>query len=84
MRFGFDLDNYQGKTALSFDMGRNERSTESYQRTGDVLGRVLDVSAPEGHHLTEDFSPELSRPENFERVARTFRRLFEEAARRRP
>lgn len=74
VRMAFDLDDIHGEPRLSFDFGRGEyaEADGSYRHTGDVLGRLLDRVAPEGHHLFEAFSPEMSQSENFKAIAAAF------------
>lgn len=75
IRFGFDLDSRTNPPVFSFDMGRDAYQGDGMTRTGDVLGRILSMIAPDGHHL-QDFSTDLSKADNFALIADAIAQRF--------
>ncbi len=75
IRFGFDLDTITNPPRFSFDMGRHTFADDTMERTGDVLGNILEQVAPEGHNMT-DFDPKFSDPKNFAQIAEAFKKYF--------
>lgn len=68
LRIGIDRDDFNHTGAVSLDLGRSERNTERYSRTGDVLGKLLSMTSAEGHHETSAFSKEFADEKVFESV----------------
>jgi len=68
LRIGIDRDDFNYNNAVSLDLGRSERETEVYTRSGDVLGKLLSMTSIEGHHETTAFSKEFADPEVFAQI----------------
>ena len=68
LRIGIDRDDFNYTGAVSLDIGRSERTTERYTRTGDVLGKLLSMTSTEGHHETSAFSKEFADEKVFESI----------------
>jgi len=70
LRIGIDRDTYGKEDLVSLDLGRSEDAGSSFERTGDVLGKLL-VFATEsntGHHTTSSFDKELAEEETFSKI----------------
>jgi len=70
LRIGIDRDTYGEEDLVSLDLGRSEDSGSNFDRTGDVLGKLL-VFATEsniGHHTTSSFDKELADEETFSKI----------------
>lgn len=71
LRIGIDREEREGGQ-VSLDIGRSAHSDEELTRTGDVLGNLLAVSSPDGHHTTESFDPSFAQEETFAQIVKLF------------
>jgi hypothetical protein len=71
LRIGIDREERDGGQ-VSLDIGRSAHNDEELTRTGDVLGNLLAVASPDGHHTTEAFDPRFAEEENFSQIVKLF------------
>lgn len=73
LRIGIDRDTYGDETLVSLDLGRSEHSGSKFERTGDVLGKLLVESTESniGHHTTS-FDKGLSDEKVFKDLCQKF------------
>lgn len=72
LRVGIDRDTYGGQEALSLDFGRNYYQGEKFDRTGDILGNLLEFASESGHHTTAAFDTRYADKEIFRAIAGAF------------
>ena len=69
LRIGIDREEYGGIGQLSLDIGRSERISKEFSRTGDTLGNLLVKASVEGHHTVSPFDKKFGEQEIFSKIA---------------
>lgn len=72
IRASFDLDTFYDPPRASLDIGRRPFEGKIWKHNGDIVGKVLALRSEYGHHNPVSFDPEISKPQNFARIARAF------------
>lgn len=74
LRIGVDRDTFDEEPKISLDLGRNKFKGKSFERTGDVLGNLLEeIDFEDKHHTTKSFTTEFAREDTFEIFAEGFK-----------
>jgi hypothetical protein len=77
LRIGFDLDTFyiteQGQPFFSLDFGSSRYQSETFSRTGDILGNALALVSQEGSHNIDSFTHTYSDRRVFAQIANSIR-----------
>lgn len=68
LRLGIDRDTYYEGGQVSLDLGRGDHTSETLKRSGDVVGRLLQLVSEDGSHNTASFDKELADPQIFKQL----------------
>lgn len=77
LRIAIDRDTHEGITNISLDLGRGALDGETQKRTGDILGRVLQLTTELGYHNPKSFDKRFADETIFSQIAECFKEYIE-------